>query len=180
MHEECGKQIIHCDIKPENILLDDNFIAKISDFGLAKLLKAEQTQTSTGIRGTRGYFAPEWFKNVGISSKVDVYSFGIVLLEIVCCRRNIDLKVADEEQVILAFWAYDCYRCARIDLLVEGDEEAIINMKMVERLTRVALWCIQDEPTMRPTMLKVTKMLDGSTEAPQPPIGIPAFISSLL
>ncbi|CAL5068430.1 unnamed protein product [Urochloa decumbens] len=180
LHDECGKQIIHCDIKPENILLDHNFIAKISDFGLAKLLKAEQTQTSTGIRGTRGYFAPEWFKNVGISSKVDVYSFGIVLLEIVCSRRNVDLKAADEEQVILTYWAYDCYRCGQLDLLVEGDEEAITNMNMVERFTRVALWCIQDEPAMRPTMLKVTKMLEGAIEVPQPPINTPTFISSLL
>lgn len=180
LHEECGKQIIHCDIKPENILLDYNFLAKISDFGLAKLLKSEQTQTSTGIRGTRGYFAPEWFKNVCISSKVDVYSFGIVLLEIVCCRRNVDLKATDEEQAILTFWAYDCYRCGQLDLLVEGDEEAVINMKTVERFTRVALWCIQDEPVMRPTMHKVIKMLDGAIEAPQPPIDTPTFISSLL
>lgn len=177
LHEECGKQIIHCDIKPENILLDNNFIAKISDFGIAKLLKAEQTKTSTGIRGTRGYFAPEWFKNVRISSKVDVYSFGIVHLEIVCCRRNVDLQSNDDEQVVLAYWAYDCYRCSRLDLLVESDEEAIINMKIVERFMRVALWCIQDEPEMRPTMLKVTKMLDGAIEVPQPPIDTPTFIS---
>ncbi|KAJ1271503.1 hypothetical protein BS78_06G132400 [Paspalum vaginatum] len=180
LHEECGKQIIHCDIKPENILLDDNFIPKVSDFGLVKLLAAEQTQTSTGIRGTRGYLAPEWFKNVGISSKVDVYSFGIVLLEIVCCRRNVDLKAVNEERVILTYWAYDCYYCGRLDLLVKDDEEAIINMKMVERFARVALWCIQDEPAMRPTMLKVTKMLDGAVEVPQPPIDTPTFICSLL
>jgi serine/threonine protein kinase len=145
-----------------------------------KLLKADQTQTSTGIRGTRGYFAPEWFKNVGISSKVDVYSFGIVLLEIVCCRRNVDLKATNEEQVILTYWAYDCYRGDCLDLLVEGDEEASIDMKMVERFTRVALWCVQDEPAMRPTMLKVTKMLDGAIGVPQPPINTPPFLSSLL
>lgn len=85
LHEECNKQIIHCDMKPQNILLDDNFVAKISDFGLAKLLPVNQTQTNTGIRGTRGYVAPEWFKNIGITSKVDVYSFGVILLELVCC-----------------------------------------------------------------------------------------------
>ncbi|KAF0913080.1 hypothetical protein E2562_020233 [Oryza meyeriana var. granulata] len=164
LHEECGKQIINCDIKPENILLDEDFVAKISDFGLAKLLKAEQTQTSTGIRGTRGYFAPEWFKNMGISSKVDVYSFG----------------AGDEDKVILTYWAYDCYRCGHLDLLVEDDEDAMLNMKMVERFITVALWCIQDEPAMRPTMLKVNKMLDGAIEAPQPPLNTPTFISSLL
>jgi hypothetical protein len=114
---------------------------------------------------------------VRISSKVDVYSFGIVLLEIVCCRRNVDLQATDDEQVVLAYWAYNCYRCSRLDLLVESDEEAIINMNMVERFMRVPLWCIQDEPEMRPTMLKVTKMLDGAIEVPRPPIDTPIFIS---
>lgn len=97
LHEECSTQIIHCDIKPQNILLDDNLVAKISDFGLAKLLLRNQTRTNTGIRGTRGYVAPEWFKNIGITAKVDVYSFGVILLELVCCRRNVDLEVVDEE-----------------------------------------------------------------------------------
>jgi serine/threonine protein kinase len=81
LHEECSTQIIHCDIKPQNILLDDKFTAKISDFGLAKLLGTNQTQTNTGIRGTRGYVAPEWFKSIGITAKVDVYSYGVILLE---------------------------------------------------------------------------------------------------
>uniref|UniRef100_A0ACD5WQ15 Uncharacterized protein n=1 Tax=Avena sativa TaxID=4498 RepID=A0ACD5WQ15_AVESA len=178
LHEECSKQIIHCDIKPQNILLDDNFRAKIADFGLAKLLRANQTQTNTGIRGTRGYVAPEWFKNVAITSKVDVYSFGVILLELVCCRRNVELENADEEQTILTYWANDCYRCGRIDLLVEGDDEAIFNIKKVERFVAVALWCLQEEPTMRPTMLKVTQMLDGAVQIPTPP-DPSSFISSL-
>ncbi|KAF0887796.1 hypothetical protein E2562_004019 [Oryza meyeriana var. granulata] len=154
LHEECNKQIIHCDMKPQNILLDDNFAAKISDFGLAKLLQLNQTQTNTGIRGTRGYVAPEWFKKIGITSKVDVYSFGVILLELVCCRKNVELEVTDEEQTILTYWANDCYRCGRIDLLVEGDDEAMFNIKKVERFVAVALWCLQEEPSMRPTMLK--------------------------
>jgi len=80
LHEEYRTQIIHCDIKPQNILLDENLEAKISDFGVAKLQKLEQTRTSAVIRGTVGYFAPELFKHVAISTKVDVYSFGMLLL----------------------------------------------------------------------------------------------------
>ncbi|XP_047066509.1 G-type lectin S-receptor-like serine/threonine-protein kinase LECRK3 [Lolium rigidum] len=178
LHEECSAQIIHCDIKPQNILLDDNFMAKIADFGLAKLLRANQTQTNTGIRGTRGYVAPEWFKNIGITSKVDVYSFGVILLELVCCRRNVELEIADEERTILTYWANDCYRCGRMDLLVDGDEEANFNIQKVERFVAVALWCLQEEPTMRPTMLKVTQMLDGAVQIPTPP-DPSSFISAL-
>ncbi|KAF8666118.1 hypothetical protein HU200_053833 [Digitaria exilis] len=169
LHEECSTQIIHCDIKPQNILLDGNFTAKISDFGLAKLLRTNQTQTNTGIRGTRGYVAPEWFKSIGITAKVDVYSFGVILLELVCCQRNVESEVAAEDQKILTYWANDCYRCGRIDFLVEGDDEATFDLKKVDRYVVVALWCLQEDPTMRPTMLKVTQMLDGAVAIPTPP-----------
>jgi hypothetical protein len=178
LHEECSTQIIHCDIKPQNILLDGDFTAKISDFGLAKLLRTNQTQTNTGIRGTRGYVAPEWFKNIGITAKVDVYSFGVILLELVCCRRNVELEAAEEDQKILTDWANDCYRCGRIDFLVEGDDEAISDLKNVERFVAVALWCLQEDPTMRPTMLKVTQMLDEAAAVPSPPDPT-SFVSTL-
>ncbi len=107
MHEECEIPIIHCDIKPQNILLDENFTARISDFGLAKLLLSNQTRTKTMIRGTRGYVAPEWFKNVPVTAKVDVYSFGVMLLEIICCRRSLVMEAEEEEMAILTDWAYD-------------------------------------------------------------------------
>ncbi|KAJ7945274.1 Receptor-like protein kinase 1 [Quillaja saponaria] len=90
LHEECETQIIHCDIKPQNILMDDYGRARISDFGMAKLLKPDQTKTFTGIRGTKGYVAPEWHRKLPVTVKADVYSFGIVLLEIISCRRNVD------------------------------------------------------------------------------------------
>ncbi|XP_024926688.3 G-type lectin S-receptor-like serine/threonine-protein kinase LECRK2 [Ziziphus jujuba] len=176
LHEECSIQIIHCDIKPQNILLDDFYTARISDFGLAKLLKKDQTRTTTGIRGTRGYVAPEWFKNLPVSAKVDVYSFGIVLLELICCRKNFEAE-AQENQMILSDWAYDCYHDRNLKLLVENDEEAMADIKRVEKYVMVAIWCIQEDPSLRPTMKEVTQMLEETIEVAVPP-DLPSFTSS--
>lgn len=81
LHEECESPIIHCDVKSQNILMDEYGNTKICDFGLAKLIKIDQTSTYTGVRGTRGYVAPEWYRKLSVTVKVDVYSFGIVLFE---------------------------------------------------------------------------------------------------
>ncbi|KAH7684341.1 S-receptor-like serine/threonine-protein kinase protein [Dioscorea alata] len=182
LHEECTSPIIHCDIKSQNILLDDNFVARISDFGLAKLLRADQTRTSTGIRGTKGYVAPEWFKNMPVTTKVDVYSFGVLLLEIICCRKNFKQELAsdhEEKEVILVYWAYDCYRNGRLDLLlVASDREAMIDRRRLERFVMIAIWCIQEDPSLRPSMQKVTLMLEGSVAVPVPP-DPSSFMSSI-
>ncbi|GLT59380.1 hypothetical protein SLA2020_322010 [Shorea laevis] len=167
LHEECRTQIIHCDIKPQNILLDDSFTAKISDFGLAKLLINSKSHTLTGIRGTKGYVAPEWFRSTPITAKVDVYSFGVMLLEILCCSRCVRFEL--EEAVILTEWAYECYSEGTLGKLVENDEEARNDMGMVEMLVKVAMWCLQDEPSQRPKMRTVTMMLEGALLVPTPP-----------
>ncbi|XXG46254.1 hypothetical protein AAC387_Pa02g1147 [Persea americana] len=168
LHEECSSQIIHCDINPQNILLDESLTPRISGFGLAKLMKADQTRSITGIRGTRGYVSPEWFKDMPITAKVDVYSFGVLLLEIICCRRNLEIGLENEERVILTDWAYDCYAEMRLDLLVENDEDAKEDLKRMERMVMVAIWCIQENPTMRPSMMNVTEMLEGVVEVSKP------------
>ncbi|KAF8396073.1 hypothetical protein HHK36_017685 [Tetracentron sinense] len=179
LHEECSSQIIHCDIKPQNILLDDYFTPRISDFGLAKLLLSDQSRTRTGIRGTKGYVAAEWFRNMPITAKVDVYSFGVMLLEIICCRKSVDAEVSGEERAILTDWAYDCYREGKLDALVENDIEAMSDMRRLERLVKVAIWCIQEEPSLRPTMKKVTQMLEGIIEVAVPPCPCPfSYVSS--
>ncbi|KAG6626026.1 G-type lectin S-receptor-like serine/threonine-protein kinase LECRK3 [Carya illinoinensis] len=169
LHDECENQIIHCDIKPENILMDEQKCTKIADFGLAKLLMPNQTRTYTGIRGTRGYVAPEWHRNLPITLKADVYSFGIVLLEIVCGRRNVDVELPEEE-VVLANWVFDCFEAGELDRLVKDEQ---VEMNKLERMVRVGLWCIQYEPSFRPTMKRVVLMLEGTVEIPAPPSPTP-------
>ncbi|KAK3439468.1 hypothetical protein EUGRSUZ_C04338 [Eucalyptus grandis] len=178
LHEDCTRHIIHCDIKPQNILLDGSLTAKISDLGLAKLLMANQTRTTTGVRGTRGYLAPEWFRNMPISSKVDVYSFGILLVELICCRKNYEPKAEIEAQIVMADWVYDCYHNGSVLQLVESDEEASRDVKRVKGFVMIALWCIQEDPALRPTMKKITQMLEGAVEVPVPPVPS-SFMSSI-
>ncbi|KAK7314303.1 hypothetical protein VNO77_39519 [Canavalia gladiata] len=169
LHEECSTQIIHCDIKPQNILLDELFTPRIADFGLAKLLLAEQTRAAkTGLRGTIGYFAPEWFRKASITTKVDVYSFGVVLLEIICCTSSVAFAMASEEEALID-WAYHCYSQGKVAKLVENDDEAKGDIKRVEKHVMVAIWCIQEDPSLRPSMKKVTQMLEDVTTVSVPP-----------
>ncbi|KAG9448672.1 hypothetical protein H6P81_008637 [Aristolochia fimbriata] len=173
LHEYCEPHIIHCDIKPQNILIDDSWTAKISDFGLAKLLTPDQTKTFTDVRGTRGYLAPEWYKNATVSVKADVYSFGVVLLEIICCRRNLEVDDVPEDEIILSDWVYKCFRTGQLAKILkreEQEEEGEVDKRGLERMVYVALWCIQDEPALRPPIKSVVSMLEGSSEVPLPPI----------
>ncbi|XP_027167166.1 G-type lectin S-receptor-like serine/threonine-protein kinase LECRK3 [Coffea eugenioides] len=170
LHEECSSPMIHCDIKPQNILLDDYYNARISDFGLAKLLQINQSRTLTNIRGTRGYVAPEWFRNTQITSKVDVYSFGVLLLEIICCRRHVeDVEVGEGGNSILTDWVWDCFQEGRLDALVENDFEVLEDRKKLQKFVMIGIWCIQEDPSLRPTMRKVSHMLEGIVEVMVPP-----------
>ncbi|PRQ35361.1 putative protein kinase RLK-Pelle-SD-2b family [Rosa chinensis] len=173
LHEECRTQIIHCDIKPQNILLDDHYTVQIADFGLAKLLMMNQSQTQTAIRGTKGYVAPEWFRNMAISTKVDVYSFGVVLLEVICCRRSVDRENVSEERAILTDWVYDCNHDGVLDAIVDNEMEALHEKTKLERFVMVAPWCIQEDPSLRPTMRKVVRMLEGVVDVHVPPCPSP-------
>ena len=95
-------------------------------------MKIDQTRTTTGIKGTKGYVAPEWFGNMPVKIKVDFYSFGILLLELIWCRKSFEAEAKDEDRTILADWAYDCYKNGKLELLVENDEEAKNDMKSAE------------------------------------------------
>ncbi|KAJ9559387.1 hypothetical protein OSB04_014001 [Centaurea solstitialis] len=179
LHEACSTQIIHCDIKPQNILLDEYYNARISDFGLAKLLSMNQSRTNTGLRGTKGYVAPEWFRNAPVTVKVDVYSFGVLLLEIVSCRKSVKAYESGDVYgvVILTDWAWDCYQEKRLDAIVEDDSEAIDDVKKVTTFLKVGLWCVQENPGLRPTMREVVQMLEGVVEVKEPPCPFPFSVT---
>lgn len=174
LHEESEIQIIHCDIKPQNILLDDSWTAKICDFSLARLSMPNQSVTDTGARGSRGYMAPEWQKNGLITVKSDVYSFGVLLLEIVCCRSYLEVNVSTADEVLLATWVYNCFVAGELNKLV-GEED--VHMKTLERMVKVGLLCIQDDPNLRPAMKNVMLMLEGTMDVPVPPSPTPLVIA---
>ena len=173
LHEECEAQIIHCDIKPDNVLLDVNYTAKIADFGLSKLLNKQQTRTDTNARGTYGYMAPEWLKVAPITAKVDVYSFGVMLLEIICARRHIERSRVEEESdkddLLLSNWVLSCVISGKLEMVVGHEPEVLSDFKRFERMALVGLWCINPDPILRPTMKKVTQMLEGTMEVGIPP-----------
>jgi hypothetical protein len=173
LHEECEAQIIHCDIKPENVLLDANYTAKIADFGLSKLLNKQQTRTDTNVRGTIGYMAPEWLRMAPITAKVDVYSFGVMLLEIICGRRHIDLNRVEEksekDDLSLSNWVLSCVISGKLEMVVGHDPEVLSDFKRFERMALVGSWCIHPDPILRPSMKKVTQMLEGTMEVGIPP-----------
>jgi serine/threonine protein kinase len=161
LHQGCDQQILHFDIKPQNVLLDQNFNPKISDFGLAKLCSKDQSVVSmTTARGTLGYIAPEVFsRNFGnVSSKADIYSFGILLLEIVGGRKNVDVTVENTSQVYFPEWIYNILEQKEdIRIFVEDDGDG----KIAKKLATVGLWCIQWHPVDRPSIKDVVQMLEG-------------------
>ncbi|KAK7308063.1 hypothetical protein VNO77_41654 [Canavalia gladiata] len=174
LHEECETQIIHCDIKPQNVLLDANHTAKIADFGLSKLLKKDQSRTSTNLRGTIGYIAPEWLRSAPITAKVDIYSFGVMLLEIICCRRHIesckDDQDSEEGDLVLSNWVLRCMVSKKLEQVVRHDSEVLDDFKRFEQMALVGLWCVHPNPALRPSMKHATKMLDGTVEVGVPPL----------
>ena len=161
LHQGCDQRILHFDIKPHNILLDQNFNPKISDFGLAKLCAKDQSAVSmTTARGTMGYIAPEVFsRNFGsVSYKSDVYSFGVLLLEMVGGRKNFGVTVENTSQIYFPEWIYNLLE-KKEDLRVYVEDNG--DAKIAKKLAIVGLWCIQWQPVDRPSMKVGVQMLEG-------------------
>ncbi|KAL4644321.1 hypothetical protein ACB092_02G157000 [Castanea dentata] len=115
-----------------------------------------QTRTFTMVRGTRGYLAPEWQKNTPISVKTGI----------ICCRRNMDVNASILEEIVLFTWVYKCFVARELDKIVGGEE---VDKRTLENMVKVGLWCIQDEPFLRPSMKSVVLMLEGITDISSPP-----------
>ncbi|XP_049356811.1 rust resistance kinase Lr10-like [Solanum verrucosum] len=170
LHRGCNTRILHFDIKPHNILLDEDFCPKISDFGLAKLcIKKESIVSMLGPRGTIGYIAPEVVcRNLGgVSHKSDVYSYGMMVLEMVGGRKNVDVGVDRTSEIYFPHWLY-----RRIELDEELQLIGIMNEEENEcarKMVIASLWCIQTDPANRPSMSKVVEMLEGKLDSLQMP-----------
>jgi hypothetical protein len=186
LHQSCHKCIIHCDIKPENILVDASFVPKVADFGLAAFVGRDFSRILTSFRGTAGYIAPEWLNRVPITPKIDVYSFGMVLLEIMSGRRNSSTQTSCNSGGSSRSYKHDEYfPMQAISKLHSGDVRSLVDPQLhsdhsleeAERVCKVACWCIQDNEFDRPTMGEIVLVLEGLCDIGMPPM--PRFLAAI-
>ncbi|XP_056158407.1 G-type lectin S-receptor-like serine/threonine-protein kinase SD2-5 [Syzygium oleosum] len=163
LHEECHQKIIHLDIKPQNILLDEHFNAKLADFGLSKLIDKDQSHVMTTMRGTPGYLAPEWLSSI-ITEKVDVYSFGIVILEVLCGRKNVDRSLPSDEVHMLTLFKCKAEQEQLLDMVDKSSGDMQLHGQEAVKMMKMAAWCLQDDCSKRPAMSQVVKCLESSVD----------------
>ncbi|XP_047341064.1 LRR receptor-like serine/threonine-protein kinase FEI 2 isoform X2 [Impatiens glandulifera] len=166
LHHDCSPRIIHRDIKSSNILLDANMEARVSDFGLAKLLEDEETHITTIVAGTFGYLAPEYMQSGRATEKSDVYSFGVLMLEIVSGKRPTDASFIEKGVNIvgwLNFLGTENREGEIVDSYCEG-----VQAGSFDSLLSVAVQCVSSVPDDRPSMQRVVQTLEAEIMTPCP------------
>ncbi|XP_048619106.1 protein SUPPRESSOR OF NPR1-1 CONSTITUTIVE 4-like [Brassica napus] len=182
LHHGCKTRIVHFDIKPQNVLLDENFCPKVSDFGLAKLCEKKESALSLlDTRGTVGYIAPEMISRVygSVSHKSDVYSYGMLVLEMIGARNKEKAhqdSTSNTSSIYFPEWIYRDIELGKSRRLIE-DEISNEEHELAKKMALVGLWCIQSSPLDRPPMNRVVEMMEGSLDAlevpPRPVLQIP-------
>lgn len=182
LHKELqgGNAVVHLDIKPENILLTESFVCKIADFGLSKLLGSETTRETHAAGGSRGYMAPEILLGAPVSPKMDVYSFGMVLLEVVSGRKHVDYFSAPESVYLPAWAIRKIYQDEPLDIVdpLLRDGEVAVDASEVIRLVRIGLLCLQRDPNRRPEMSDIVKFVVERVDPPDLPSSLQSELES--
>ncbi|OVA15245.1 Protein kinase domain [Macleaya cordata] len=172
LHEEWEQCVVHRDVKSSNVMLDSNFNAKLGDFGLARLMDHELGPQTTGLAGTLGYLAPEYINTGRASKESDVFSFGVVALEIVCGRKSVD-PMEEESLVGLVEWAWDLYGKGNILAAVDKRLGMDFDGKQVECLMIVGLWCAHPDRSFRPSIRQAIQVLNMESSIPNLPPKMP-------